>query len=99
MNRRGGRNDEGSSEFECFLPDDSDVRPSSGEGRERPEKTMSMSADPLVETDNATCWYYEGPAGEQSKVRHEGKVEVYENWVYLGMGHWVPRERVEQVTR
>ena len=54
--------------------------------------------EPIATLDGA-CWYYEGPVGEQVKTRHEGKIEVYPNWVYLGAGHWVPRERVEQVVR
>lgn len=59
---------------------------------------MSTNFNPIVEF-HGVCWYYEGPAGEREKVRHEGRIEVHPNWAYLGSGHCVPRERVEQVMR
>jgi hypothetical protein len=55
--------------------------------------------EPLVETQDGVCWYFEGADGA-AKVRHEGAIEVYPHWVRLGgsgIPNWVPRERVEQV--
>ena len=56
-------------------------------------------ADPLVEIDGGVAWYFEG-ADSASKVKHEGVIAVYPNWIRLGglmITTWVPRERVEQV--
>jgi hypothetical protein len=56
---------------------------------------MMIHASPLAVFDHATVWYDE----EGARVRHEGHVEMYENYVRLcgGVGSWVPRENVEQV--
>lgn len=52
---------------------------------------------PLTVIQNGVCYYYE--ENGDSTVRHEGTIEVYDNWVRLvgGMPTWVPRERVDQV--
>lgn len=56
--------------------------------------------DPIKELQNATVWYYEAEQTEATKVRHEGKAEIYPNWVRLGgpTAAWIPRDRVEQVS-
>lgn len=56
-------------------------------------------SEPLVEIEDGVVWYFEGEdAGLKGK--HEGRIEVYPDWVRLGglaVPAWVPRERVEQV--
>jgi len=57
-------------------------------------------SEPLVAIDDGIVWYFEGEDRDH-KIKHEGQIEVYPNWVRLGGGlgvpSWVPRERVEQV--
>jgi len=56
--------------------------------------------EPITTIDDGVVWYYEGPDDADLKTRHEGRIEVYPNWVRLGglgIPTWVPRERVEQV--
>jgi hypothetical protein len=52
---------------------------------------------PLREISDGVCWYFE----DESKVRHEGRIEVHHGWVRLGDGlsipTWIPRENVQQV--
>lgn len=51
----------------------------------------------IKKVQGGVCWYFEGE--EDSRVRHEGIIEIYPAWVRLvgGMGVWVPRENVEQI--
>jgi hypothetical protein len=57
-----------------------------------------MTHQPIREIEDGVVWYHEGET--DAKTKHEGKIEVYPNWVRLGglmINSWVPRERVEQV--
>jgi hypothetical protein len=53
--------------------------------------------DRLSTLSSAVVWYHE----EGGRVKHEGGVDIYSNWVKLHgpMSQWVPRERVEGVIR
>ncbi|WP_173862796.1 hypothetical protein [Salinigranum rubrum] len=50
---------------------------------------------PIAVFPNAVAYYSE----DGSQVCHEGRVELYEDYVRLcgGIGSWVPLENVEQV--
>ncbi|ELZ94896.1 hypothetical protein C440_07467 [Haloferax mucosum ATCC BAA-1512] len=50
---------------------------------------------PVAVIENGTAFYYEG-----ASARHEGRIEIYDDYVRLCGGPsstWVPRENVEQV--
>ena len=56
-------------------------------------------SEPLVAIDDGIVWYFEGE-DRNHKIKHEGQIEVYPDWVWIGdlaVPAWIPRERVEQV--
>lgn len=55
-------------------------------------------SEPLVSLEAAVAWYFEG-ADADVEVKHEGRVEVYPDWIRLGgpVAAWIPRERVGEV--
>jgi len=62
-------------------------------------RVVTDVSEPLVEIEDGVAWYFEG-GDARSKVKHEGGIAVYPNWIRLDnlmVPNWVPRERVEQV--
>lgn len=58
-------------------------------------------SEPIEVLDSATVWYYEGEDAD-IKCRSENvKIEIYPNWICVlnPTSHYLPRERVEQITR
>jgi hypothetical protein len=80
-------------------PDDSDRSAPVRRGTKGRQTTMSETErtpkEPLADYENAVVWFEDEETGLAKK--HEGRVRLYPNWVRCGFGHWVPRERVEQI--
>lgn len=52
--------------------------------------------DPIAVHPDGVVWIGDD---EETQVRIEGRVEIYDGWVYTtgGMPAWYPRERVREV--
>jgi hypothetical protein len=51
--------------------------------------------EPLIEITDGVAWYYE--RGQDEPTKHEGNIQIYENWIWLKPGIWVPRENIDQI--
>jgi len=58
---------------------------------------VCMDESPIKEIDDGVAYYFD--SGGSETTRHEGGIEIYENWVRFmdPIGTWVPRENIEQV--
>lgn len=73
---------------------------------------MPDDREPLAVIQDGVCYYHEAavavgdydppddPEYHPSPTRHEGRIEIYDDWVRLGgtpIAGWHPREAIEQI--